>query len=65
MHEDGASELNDDDDEQVTKKNQCHLCYKQFSSYDNLYDHVRMAHNECFTGMKEAAAQMKNQQNVP
>ena len=29
MHEDGDNEL--DDDEQVTKKNQCHLCYKQLS----------------------------------
>ena len=33
MHEDGANELDDDDDEQVTKKNQCHLSYKQLNSY--------------------------------
>ena len=57
MHEDGDNQL--DDDEQVTKKYQCNLCYKQLSSYDNLYDHVRMTHEECFTGiMIEAAAQM-------
>ena len=30
-----------------------------------IYDHVRMTHEECFTGMIEAVAQMKKQQNVP
>ena len=62
MHEDIHNELDDDEEEQVTKKNQCHLWYKQLSY---LYDHVIMTHEECFTGMIEAATQMKNQQNVP
>ena len=47
----------DAEDEFTLNENQCHLCKKQLSTKDELWDHVEKVHVEYFQGMLEYAAE--------
>ena len=53
--EDGVAE-----DDYTVNENQCHLCKKQLSTKDELWDHVECVHVEYFQEMVEMAAKMRS-----
>ena len=60
-HEDpDGSDIETVEDEDTLNENQCHLCRLQFSSRDDLMDHVEVDHADYFQGMKEYAAANRN-----
>ena len=60
-HDDSdGSDIESVDDDETLNQNQCHLCRHQFSSRDDIMDHVEVDHTDYFQGMKEYAAANKN-----
>jgi len=49
-----------DEDDSVINENQCHLCKKQLSTKDELWDHVESVHVDYFQEMVEMAAKMRS-----
>ena len=45
------------DDDYTLTENQCHLCKLEFSSRNDLMDHVKSVHIDYFQGMMEVIAQ--------
>ena len=50
----------DAEDDFTLNENQCHLCKKQLSTKDELWDHVEKVHVEYFQGMLEYAAENRS-----
>jgi hypothetical protein len=55
-----GSDIETVEEEETLNPNQCHLCRLQFSSRDDLMDHVESDHTDHFQGMKEYAAANRN-----
>ena len=48
---DEATDESDAEQDYTTHENQCHLCKKQLSNKDEMWDHVETVHVEYFQGM--------------
>ena len=57
IHESTDGKDDDAEDDFTPNENQCHLCKKQLSSKDELWDHVEKVHEDYFQGMLEYAAE--------
>ena len=52
--------VDDADDDYTFNENQCHLCKKQLSNKDELWDHVECTHHEYFPEMVEMTAKIQS-----
>ena len=59
-HEVVDVEEEDSLEEEPPHENQCHLCKKQLSTKNELFDHVENHHAVYFQGMMEVAVSMKS-----
>ena len=55
IEEDGDDEDDEDDHDYMPRENQCHLCKKQLTTRDELWEHVEQVHVEYFQGVLEVA----------
>ena len=53
-----VSEESDEEDYFEPRENQCHLCNRQFSSKDDVFDHVKDKHELYYFGMLEVAERL-------
>ena len=58
-HENIESEIVTVEEEITLKENQCHMCMLEFSSKDNVMDHIENDHADYFEGLMEYAAAIR------